>query len=361
MNPSPGPTSIEGNGVLSPRVLCISLGSIGRRHLRNARALLPGARIGLWRQHTSGAALPPEANLSLARLDEALAFEPDLVLLSSPASEHLANALPFVERGIPVFLEKPLAASSHGVDTFEAACARSPGFTMVGYVLRFLPALHTIRSAITHGELGLVRLARVEVGQYLPDWRPDADYRQGVSAQRALGGGALLELSHEIDYATWLFGWPSTVQCSTARVGGLEIDVEDTALLTLEYPDKRVAVQLDFLQRVARMSVEIVGSIATLHADLIKEDISIVEPGHPQGRVLEADRLPNGNDLYLRQFDFFFHKALPGYRPAYASSVSFDQHASVAQAASVLRLVDRARQADARGTRQAVDALTSFA
>ena len=45
-----------------------------------------------------------------------------------------------------------------------------------------------------------------EVGQYLPDWRPGTDYKSGVSAQKDLGGGALLELSHELDYLQWFFG-----------------------------------------------------------------------------------------------------------------------------------------------------------
>jgi predicted dehydrogenase len=250
MKPSSGRTST------SPRILCISLGSIGQRHLRNARALLPNARIAVWRQHTSDAQVPEGADEMLPSLQAALDFAPDAVLVSSPASEHLSNASPFLARDIPVFLEKPLAARASELGDFAARCAASRGFTMVGYVLRFLPALHAIRGHIASGVLGQVHTARIEVGQYLPDWRPQSDYRAGVSAQARLGGGALLELSHEIDYATWLFGWPEAVQCSRAHLSPLEIDVEDSAHLLLEYRDKRVSLQLDFLQRVANMAVQ---------------------------------------------------------------------------------------------------------
>ena len=350
MKQSSGPTST------SPRILCISLGSIGKRHLRNTRSLLPNARIAVWRQHTAIDGVMPEGADEVATsLQAALAFAPDAVLVSSPASEHIANARPFAQRHIPLFLEKPLAARSGDLGDFPALCAASRGFTMVGYVLRFLPALHAIRQYLADGLLGQVHTARVEVGQYLPDWRPGSDYRQGVSGQDKLGGGALLELSHEIDYTTWLFGWPQSLQCSRARLSPLEIDVEDSAHLLLEYPGKRICLQLDFLQRVANMAVQIVGSKGTLTADLVKEELRLITPEHPQGRAIEAARLPNGNDMYLRQFDFFFSKALPGYQPVYPQTAGFDGWADVGSAQKVLQIVDLAKRASDTGMRQEMD------
>lgn len=341
---------------MTPKILCISLGSIGRRHLRNARKLLPGAKIAVWRQHTKGDARVPEgADAMLKSLEEAVAFAPDAVIVSSPATEHLANASAFLDRQVPIFLEKPLAASSDGVEAFAARCRASKGFIMVGYVLRFLPALHAMKRRIADGTLGDVYTGHIQVGQWLPDWRPDADYRTGVSAQAKLGGGALLELSHEIDYTTWLFGWPRSLLCSTAKLSPLEIDVEDSAQLLLEYADKRILVQLDFLQRVATMAVQLVGSKGTLYADLVKEELRLVTPEAPGGKPVDAEKLPNGNDLYLRQFDFFFQQALSGcYNASYPGSQGFSDWAGVDHAAGVLQLVDLARKASDTGARQRV-------
>ena len=346
MTPSSGQTSI------SPRILCVSLGSIGRRHLRNARSLVPNARIAVWRQHTPNNVLPEGADEVALDLKAALDFKPDAVLVSSPASEHIANARPFAQRNIPTFLEKPLASSSEGLNEFTALCSSSRGFTMVGYVLRFLPVLHAIRQHILNGMLGHVYTARIEVGQYLPDWRPGSDYRKSVSSQRKLGGGALLELSHEIDYATWLFGWPRSIQCSATRLSAMEIDVEDSAHVLMEYTDKRVCLQLDFLQRVASMAVQIVGSNGTLMADLIKEELRLIDPSNPTGRLLEVPKLPNGNDIYLRQFDFFFSKAIPDYIPVYEQTNDFSEWASVENAEKILKLVDIAKHASNSGIRQ---------
>ena len=346
MKPSSGPTSAR------PRILCVSLGSIGKRHLNNARTLLPNARIAIWRQHTHDNNIPEGADEVALDLAQALAFAPDAVLVSSPASEHIANARVFAEHHVPMFIEKPLAARSGDLGDFAALCAASRGFTMVGYVLRFLPTLHVLRRYLHDGAVGDVHTARVEVGQYLPDWRPGSDYRQNVSGQDKLGGGALLELSHEIDYATWLFGFPQSLQCSRSHLSPLEIDVEDSAHIVMEYPRKRVSLQLDFLQRVANMAVQIVGSKATLVADLIREELRLIEPGHPHGLLLEVPKQPNANDIYLRQFDFFFSRALPGYAPVYDTTIEFSDWASVDSAVRVLRLVDLAKQASDSGTRQ---------
>lgn len=338
----------------NPKILCISLGSIGKRHLRNARELLPQADIAVYRQHTRGdASVPEHANRMLTSMEDVAAFAPDAVLISSPASEHIANASAFLASGTPMFIEKPLAVTSSGIDGFVQACANARGFTMVAYVLRFLPALHTIKRLIEDGTLGKVHSAHVQVGQYLPDWRPDSDYRTGVSAQAKLGGGALLELSHELDYATWLFGMPESLQCTRGKLSALEIDVEDSATVLMEYADKQVTVQLDFLQRVANMALQIVAENGTLKADLIAEEITFHTPENPKGLRIENEKLPSGNDIYLRQCDFFFHKALPGYTPRYAHTPAFDQWASVASAAEVLALVDAAKLASDTGSRQA--------
>lgn len=337
------------------KILCISLGSIGKRHLSNARKLLPDAEIAVYRQHTSDYALPEGANKILHNMEEAEAFCPDAVIISSPASEHIQNAGQFIGRNIPLFIEKPLAARASQVKNFTQKCKDSRAFTMVGYVLRFLPALHKIKAILNEGIIGEVYTARIEVGQYLPDWRPESDYRQGVSAQEKLGGGALLELSHEIDYATWLFGWPRSLQCSRAKLSNLEIDVEDSAHLIMEYEKKNILLQLDFLQRKANMAVQIVGSKSTLYADLIKEEIFISSPDSQALEQINSQKLPNGNDIYLRQFDLFFSKSISGYKPVYTETAGMSSWASVEDAAKVLEIVDLAKKASDTGMRQNID------
>jgi predicted dehydrogenase len=338
------------------RVLIISLGSIGLRHLRNTRQLLPNAKIAVYRQHNkNGAPCPSDANLLFTCANDALNFSPHAVIIASPASEHLKNAEPFLKQGAALFIEKPLAASNQHVDHFLATAKAAKQYIMVGYILRFLPALHAIKKLLLSDQLGTVRTARIEVGQYLPDWRPDSDYRKGVSAQKKLGGGVLLELSHELDYATWLFGIPDQLQCSAAHLSDLEIDVEDSAHIMMEYTaspsPKHVLVQLDFLQRTANMAVQIVGSEATLYANLITEKLWIVTPSSPEPVMVKFTPSTNGNEVYLRQFDHFFYRAFEDYTPIFESTSDFNDAPTLMQATELLHLIDIAKQASITGQR----------
>ncbi len=61
------------------------------------------------------------------------------------------------------------------------------------------------------GKIGRVLWLNVESGQYLPDWRPWQNYRESYSARQELGGGIILDGSHELDYICWLLGRPTEV------------------------------------------------------------------------------------------------------------------------------------------------------
>lgn len=336
------------------KILLISLGSIGRRHLRNTRSLLPNAEIAVYRQHAkSDASVPEGADKMLSSLQEAKDFQPDVVLISSPASEHIKNATVFLEQGAHLFIEKPLSDKSNELSSFVKKCEETDAFVMVGYVLRFLPVLNSIKEYLASDVLGKIYTAHVQVGQYLPDWRPDSDYREGVSAQQKLGGGALLELSHEIDYVCWLFGIPNSLLCSAGHISDLEIDVEDSANIIFEYdePARKVMIQLDFLQRVAKMRLQIVGEMGTLVADLIKEKAVLYTPENDEGVTLDLNASKDGNEVYLRQFDLLFHKAFKDYTPVFSETESFSQWSSSKDAAKVMQIVDAAKKSNKEGVR----------
>lgn len=336
------------------KVLLISLGSIGKRHLKNTRVLLPEAEIAVFRQKNTGdKEIPNGADKVFFDLADCLEFEPNAIIISSPASYHIDNIKPFLNLNCSIFIEKPLSNTSDNLDKFCQLVKESNNFVMTGYVLRFHPALHKIKSLIKSNELGKVLQANVQVGQYLPDWRPNSDYREGVSGKSSLGGGALLELSHEIDYSQWLFGEPDNIYCCASKLSDLEIDVEDSAHMFLQYGkkdlEKIVTVQLDFLQRVPQMSVQIVGTNATLKSNLINETITLYTQDNPNGKNINFKQSIDGNEIYLKQFDFFFKKAFANYKNVYTESVNFNDWVDIDSAAKVINLVDLLKQSNKLG------------
>ena len=106
---------------MARRILLVSLGSIGRRHLRNTQALLPEAELCIWR-HRPGDTPPEAEGIPVVYSQaEALAFAPDAVMVSSPASFHAVQSAPFAAKGVPIFVEKPLEASADALAPLETA------------------------------------------------------------------------------------------------------------------------------------------------------------------------------------------------------------------------------------------------
>lgn len=253
------------------RLLIVGLGSIGRRHAYIARELLPRARILALRH--SAKSLPADVPIDgvVDTIDQALAFRPQAAVIASPSTFHLDTALQLARQDTHLLVEKPLAAELSGVSELIETCKRTRHVLMTGYNLRFMPSLMKLRELVRSGAIGRPLLASAAVGQYLPEWRPGSDYRKTVSARAALGGGVLLELSHEVDYLLWVLGKAQRVYASLSRSGELEVDVEDCALLTLsmEFDGSpvQVSLQMDFVRRDPIRECTIAGSHGTLRWD----------------------------------------------------------------------------------------------
>lgn len=217
------------------RLLIVGLGSIGTRHARIVRKLIPGVRIIALRHRNSPDMSAPDIDACVTSMAEALKSCPQAAVIANPASLHLEVALPLARAGVHLLIEKPISSTVHGVAELIEVCRAKGIVLMTGYNLRFLPSLNRFRELLKENRIGRVLSVRCEIGQYLPSWRPDADYRLGVSARRELGGGALLELSHELDYLRWIFGEVDWVKATLSRQSSLEIDVEDSVHLILGF------------------------------------------------------------------------------------------------------------------------------
>ncbi len=249
----------------APRFLICGLGSIGRRHLRNLRAL---GQHDIIAYRARGGALPEEeaAGLKCFRhLDDALAAGPQAVVVSNPTSLHLPVALAAARQGCHLFIEKPLSHSLEGVAELEAVVGHQGLVCLVGCNYRFHPGLRLVKRLLKEGAVGRVVSARLEAGEYLPDWHPWEDYRQGYSARRDLGGGVILTLIHWLDAAWWLFGEPRRLVCLGGRLSSLETDTEDTVEIVMEYRGGPVvSIHLDYVERSCSRAAKVVGEQGTL-------------------------------------------------------------------------------------------------
>jgi predicted dehydrogenase len=259
------------------RILFAGLGSIGQRHVRNLRTLL-GPELELLAYRVRGAQriltdeLEPEAEQGLAErygirafpdLEAALSERPEAVFVTNPSSRHLEVALPAARAGCHLFIEKPLATAEAGVEELAAEVERRGLVALVGYPLRFHPCFERLRALLAQGRPGRILGGRVLLGEHLPSWHPYEDYRESYAARSELGGGVLFTQLHELDCLYACFGLPRLVFALGGRLSRLELEVEDTASVLLEFqaPLHRfpVHVHLDYLQRPPVRSLEVLG------------------------------------------------------------------------------------------------------
>ena len=291
------------------RILIVGLGSIGKRHLHLARELLPKADIRVLR-HQSGSSVPATANGGVFSIDDAIAFAPQIAVIASPATFHIAIAQALADVGVHLLIEKPLSASLDGVTQLIETCHQRGTILLTGYNLRFMPSLQRFRDLLGERVIGRVLSVRCEVGQFLPSWRPDCDYRQGVSSRREQGGGALLELSHELDYLRWIFGEVDWVKATLSRQSSLQLDVEDTAHLTLGFVPEVDGHQLigvanlDFIRHDTTRLCTAIGENGGLRWNGLTGVVELYEAGANEWRELFS--YPHQrNDSYLAEWQNF--------------------------------------------------------
>lgn len=312
-------------------VLVLGAGSIGSRHARNLHAA--GADVSLADPSPGRAKAVRHARTVPFDLDHLGGY--DGVVVASPTSAHLEQALAALDTGAKVLIEKPIHLSLAGTEALLPDSDR----VMVGFNLRFHPPVQRLVDLARSGQAGRITSVRAWFGSYLPDWRPTVDYRESYSARSELGGGVLLDAIHELDLLVWMLGGHFQVLgAEVARLGDLEIDVEDTVKTLLRHESGALAeVSLDYLSRRYRRGLEVIGTDATLRLDWAREVIEVEREG-------EAEVEPAIDSLacsYERQSECFLawlrDKAVPPV--------------DAVEAVASLRLADQIRAAATRRSR----------
>ena len=278
--------------------LVVGYGSIGARHARILQEL--GCAVGVVSAREDVHAR------RFSNVAEALGkFVPDYVVAANETTRHLPTLAGLEQAGFdgPVLVEKPLGEPGQPPHTGEN------GSIFVAYNLRFHPLIVELKRRIKGKPLVS---AEIRCGSHLPDWRPGRDYRETASAKRARGGGVLRDLSHELDFANWVFGPWKRLAALGGRLGPLEIETEDVFALLVETDAcPIVTISLNYLERREERRIVVNTGETTFCADLVGGSLH-------EGRdaVLVTDAL-DIDDTYREE-----HEAILAGRPAHCCTLS---------------------------------------
>lgn len=199
----------------------------------------------------------------LESLDDMAQWSADGVLVATPPPHHVDAAIAALDSGAAVLVEKPIA---HNLAAARRLVEHAEGVGGMLYVvcnMRFHPGPRTLKRHL--GEIGRPLAGRAHFGHRLSQMRPQQTHQGAYARSAAQGGGVVLDCIHEIDYHHWLFGPLDYVHGWPARLGEETVDAEDYASILARFESGyRVAIHLDYHQRIKRRGCEIIGTEGTL-------------------------------------------------------------------------------------------------
>ena len=262
------------------KIAFVGLGSIATRHLKNVHAYLASlgdsCTVDLYRGSLGrplAEELQPLVSNTYLYADELPADRQyDVVFVTNPTSMHYETVDRFAAHTKSFFIEKPVFDSISVDEKIFETIKDIPSY--VACPLRYNEVLQYIKSHVKPEE---VLCARAISSSYLPDWRPEQDYRKCYSAHKDMGGGASIDLIHEWDYLTWLFGLPTECKQMIGKVSSLDIDSDDLALYIAKNKNTTFEVHLDYIGRKAVRTLDLFTTNDTIHCDLITGTVNYLK------------------------------------------------------------------------------------
>lgn len=256
------------------KILFVGVGSIAKRHIRNLARVsdkrkIP-IRIDIIRSG-HGSELPEDISgiiFEQYSLQDEVPSDYDVAFITNPTSLHYETIRTYSSHTHYIFIEKPVFDN---VDyNISELNLREDGIYYVACPLRYSAVLQYVKKNVDCTKAIAVRSI---CSSYLPDWRPGTDYRSTYSAHKGLGGGVSIDLIHEWDYLTWLFGEPSKVSSIIGRYSSLEIDSDDSALYVASNDHMTYELHLDYYGRKTERQLQIFMPDQTIEADLTNSKV----------------------------------------------------------------------------------------
>ncbi len=249
------------------KALIIGFGSIGKKHflVLNELGFLVDVVSKSYEFNTY-----EEKKFTLFKdLNKASLKEYDLFIIANITTHHF-KTLEILDKSVKektILVEKPLFEKD--INFFPSKNNK----IYIAYLLRFNPLIKDLKNLIDINEIYFVKFV---CNSYLPNWRK-VDYRQNYSAKKELGGGVMLDLSHEIDLAFYFFKDLNLEFSQNLKISELEINSDDFAFLALSAKRTKIHIELDYFSKLNQRKILFHSKEKTIEADLIHNKLNIYD------------------------------------------------------------------------------------
>jgi len=279
------------------KVCFVGIGSIAKRHIRNIKTFLKDYDVIVDAYRSSKRDL--EGDIKEYIDNQYFKYEDvpndyDAIFITNPTKFHYDTLMQFKDNSDNFFIEKPI------VDIFDMDKDFTEFKSKNCYVACPIRHGKVIKYLKENINLDKINSIRCICSTYLPEWHPDEDYRKSYSAKKELGGGVSIDLIHEWDYLTYLFGKPDEIFSILDKVSNLEIDTEDIAIYMAKYENYLLELHLDYFGRYPIREIIIFQNDETIVADIQNNKIIFKN----KGNILDFSE--ERNDFQVEELKYFF-------------------------------------------------------
>ena len=165
----------------------------------------------------------------------------EAVTIATPSGAHMEPAVAAAKAGKHVVVEKPLEVTLKKCDRIIEACDKAGVKLAAIFPSRFHDSSKLMKQAVDAGRFGRLTLGDAYVKWYRTQQYYDSGAWRGTWALD--GGGALMNQAvHTVDLLAWLMGPVAEVQANTATLAHERIEVEDTAVATLQFANGALGI-----------------------------------------------------------------------------------------------------------------------
>lgn len=280
------------------KIVFFGLGSIGLRH---ARILQHDKSKKLYALRSYKGLNPIDLSIpEITSWKEIDTIKPDVAFITNPTFLHVSTAIECAQRGIHLFIEKPIDSRLTNLAKLKDLVKRKKITTYVAYFLRFHPVIEKLKKMIAGKEIYHVRVC---VTSNISRWRQGKNFLKRYSARKESGGGVVLDLSHELDYVDYLFGPINNINGRFYRRGKVTVDAEDYADIIAETKSAYVNVHMNFASQFEQRWIQVDLADSTLVGDLRNFSIKVYKKDQQKQEYKFSGTMAG---CYEKQMKYFF-------------------------------------------------------
>lgn len=314
------------------RALVIGLGSMGKRRVRNLRALgleeIVGFDIRNDRREEAAQkyGIPVFDSFDLALRES----DANVLIVSTPPDLHMHYAHLGFELGLHCFIEASVVDADGIADlarkVWGTGLVMAPSCTM-----RYFPGPQKVKELIGAGVIGKVLNVNYQTGQYLPDWHPWERIQDYYVSRRETGAAREI-VPFELTWLSELFGTPVPLACVKAKLTDMEANIDDVYHCVLRY-DSGVLVNItvEVISRpAATREMRVMGTDGAIVFSADTKDVRFINTSLSEWKVhaLESgtieSRYINPEEPYIAEMRDFLSAVWKGDAGLFPNSLDRD-------------------------------------